>query len=402
MSSSQTGLYETTNEFVSEHAFYVVLWLGVGLSATAFAFRAYIRINYMRRFHSSDYLMLLALAIQAAIAGVGQAYLSDIYLMTHVQNGVATPGADFLDRMTAGLRGDGIMLLLSIIGIWVIKMNFLLFFYRLGHQITSFKVFWTVSVVVVIGCGAASVGMLPFDCSFGDIMHIITQCSTEGTVGAIYTKYKVSVAVDCVSDAVIISFPISILFKTRISLRQKIILSSIFCLVGFTIAVTIVRGSIFGGVYKELDQVDRKVFDTTWVVFWFYIEYMVSFIVSCLVSFRSLWAHKDAKARARARDEFDRQERIKERTPSDPSNKGSGLRARMQRMHDTLLDTFNDDETLWEHDVLPNGPPSGTLSVDFSTYNPGLFTWNAQADRAKGDSESVQSLQPVRLADSRV
>ncbi len=61
---------------------------------------------------------------------------------------------------------------------------------------------------------------------------------------------------------------------------------------------------------------------------------------------------------------------------SDPSKKGSGLRAKMQWIHDTLLDTFNDDETLWKHDVLPNGPPSGRLSVDFSTYTPGSMTWN--------------------------
>jgi hypothetical protein len=74
---------------------------------------------------------------------------------------------------------------------------------------------------------------------------------------------------------IVICFPISILCQTRISLRQKVILSSIFCLVGFTIAVTIVRGSIFGGVYKELDKMDRKVLDTAWCLFWFYIEFMV-------------------------------------------------------------------------------------------------------------------------------
>lgn len=80
----------------------------------------------------------------------------------------------------------------------------------------------------------------------------------------------------------------------------------------------------------------------------------------------------------------------------------------MQRMHDTLLDTFNDDETLWERDVLPNGPPSGKLSVDFSTYSPALLTWNrapsynTQVERSRADSDSVQSLQPAKLADCGV
>lgn len=179
-----------------------VLWLGVGLSATAFAFRVYIRVHYMRRIHSSDYLMLFALLLQIVFAGLGQAYLSDIYYMTHVQNGVAAPEADLLQRMSRALRGDGIMLLISLVGIWVIKMNFLLFFYRLGHHMTTYRVLWSLAVVVVIGCGAAAVGMLPYACQFGDIMYVITQCSSQASVGAIYTKYKVSVAVDCVTDAV--------------------------------------------------------------------------------------------------------------------------------------------------------------------------------------------------------
>ena len=70
-------------------------------------------------------------------------------------------------------------------------------------------------------------------------------------------------------------FPIAILWRAGITLRQKLILSSVFCLVGFTIAVTIIRGSIFGGVYKDVDQVDRRVIDTIWVLFWFVIEYIV-------------------------------------------------------------------------------------------------------------------------------
>jgi hypothetical protein len=127
-------------------------------------------------------------------------------------------------------------------------------------------------------------------------------------------------------------------------------------------------------------------------------------MVACLVSFRSLWAHREARARARISDELEKQERIKDRTPADSSNKGSGFRAKMQWLHDTLLDTFNDDETLWEHDVLPNGPPSGKLSIDFSTYTPALSTWNrvSRTQVAHGRTDSVQSLQPARLADSRV
>ncbi|KAK3935878.1 hypothetical protein QBC46DRAFT_346182 [Diplogelasinospora grovesii] len=45
-------------------------------------------------------------------------------------------------------------------------MNFLLFFYRLSHQIREYLIFWWVSVILVIGCGAASIGIVPYSCHF--------------------------------------------------------------------------------------------------------------------------------------------------------------------------------------------------------------------------------------------
>jgi hypothetical protein len=71
------------------------------------------------------------------------------------------------------------------------------------------------------------------------------------------------------------AFPILIVWNTGLNLRQKLVLSSVFLLVGFTIAVTIVRGSIFGGVYKAVTETDRQVIDSSWMLFWWYIEYVV-------------------------------------------------------------------------------------------------------------------------------
>lgn len=70
-------------------------------------------------------------------------------------------------------------------------------------------------------------------------------------------------------------FPIVIVWKVRINIKKKIILVGIFSLVFFTIAATIVRGSIFGGVYKTLDERKRMNMNVTWIWFWFFIEYLI-------------------------------------------------------------------------------------------------------------------------------
>ena len=43
----------------------------------------------------------------------------------------------------------------------------------------------------------------------------------------------------------------------------------------FTIAVTIVRGSIFGGVYKSITPDNVRSMNVTWIWFWFALEYIV-------------------------------------------------------------------------------------------------------------------------------
>lgn len=70
-------------------------------------------------------------------------------------------------------------------------------------------------------------------------------------------------------------FPISILWNIKISLRQKFVLSGIFSLVILTIAIAVVRGSAFSGVYKSADEAGRKGLDPSWMAFWFYVELVV-------------------------------------------------------------------------------------------------------------------------------
>ena len=58
-------------------------------------------------------------------------------------------------------------------------------------------------------------------------------------------------------------FSVVITWRVSISMKQKIILFSIFSLMSFTIAVTIVRESIFGDVYKTIDERKRMNINVT-------------------------------------------------------------------------------------------------------------------------------------------
>lgn len=150
--------------------------------------------------------MVAAVAILIAMSAVLQVYLGDLYALLHVQNMLAAPGPDFMNQMTRGLKGDAIVIVLSIVGLWTIKLNFLLFFYRIGYQIKAYLITWWVALVVVMACGVVNLGMVPYDCMLGSTMHITVTCAVESRVQNIYNLYIVSVAIDVLSDLISRSF----------------------------------------------------------------------------------------------------------------------------------------------------------------------------------------------------
>lgn len=167
--------------------------------------------------------------------------------------------------------------------------------------------------------------------------------------------------------------------------------------------VTIIRGSIFGGVYESFDENNFKGMNVSWAWFWFAMEFHVcmytpvrdglslgrgdgtsprypgvgsqradclfvtAYIIACLVSFRALFTKREKSARlqkplpmqAPMPDQPEGRERIK-----------SKFRSRVRLIQNTLLDTCRTLEGT-RHDGddfdLPL-PPPGRMSVDFFSY----------------------------------
>jgi len=164
--------------------------------------RLAIRFICFRRLFVEDGVMLAAMAFLIALASVLQTYLGDLYELLHVQNMLKAPGLDFADKMARGLKGDAIAIILSIIGLWLIKLNFMILFYRLGYKIRSYLILWWVALVLVVGCGVVNIALIPYDCMLGSMTHITMECAKESRVNNIYTVYIATVAVDVLSDII--------------------------------------------------------------------------------------------------------------------------------------------------------------------------------------------------------
>lgn len=150
--------------------------------------------------------MVLALSIVISIAAVLHAHLADIYLTAKFKS---NPGElphlgpqELARHLTAAWRAVGVAVVLSTLGIYTVKMNFMLFFYRLGHLITAYAILWRVAVMVIVACGAVQFGVIPYDCLFEDMATMKAKCLVAAHIGHMNTLRKVNIAVDVLSDCV--------------------------------------------------------------------------------------------------------------------------------------------------------------------------------------------------------
>ncbi|KAF2177970.1 hypothetical protein K469DRAFT_541349, partial [Zopfia rhizophila CBS 207.26] len=363
---SPSVILPTSSAVISPTAFYVLNWLFFALCTIAFAVRAYIRYVCFRRLLFEDYLMLFALFLHISEAVLIQLYVQYAYDLEAVgMDDLSKLGPDFFPHSQKAFAAVGTCINLTIVGVLVVKLNFLLFFRRLGENIYRFNIAWWAILVFTVAGAIAQIGMQQFGCFFNDITYIFSEhCTDTAALKHIFFNAIFSAVADAVSDFFIIGLPITILWRSHISKRKKFILSLVFGLVFLTIAITIVRGSVFHEVYNNAtSKGNGRMQSATFTWFWFYCEFSVAFIIACIVSFRTLFVQR--------RNEADKRDQVeKRREQIYRSAIRRGLRARARQFHDSVLVTCKTLEGVSDSDAdlsmrgLP-GVPTGLMTVNF-------------------------------------
>ncbi|KAG8162643.1 hypothetical protein KVR01_007121 [Diaporthe batatas] len=370
---------DPSEDLLSAHAFLVFIWVSVGILTVAFTIRAYVRYVCFGRLLLEDWLVAASLALYIPCAVLTQLYLHRMYNMAHAMTGKYVPGPTFVTDMITPLRLAGVNSILITLGLWLIKASFLILFYRLGYRIPRYLYAWWACTIIISACGIVSIALNQYSCMFEDIDTIFATCTQASTLNQVFIKEITASVMDIVSDLLLIVFPIWILAGTTLSLRQKIVFSAVFCLVGLTIAVTIVRG-YFSKVIHETPTYGLQQTNINWP-FWFAVEYTTSFLVACAISFRSLFVQQRNKRSAAAERDHHRQ------SPPTSAQKGHSKNA-LRRLHMKFLSTAHLLEgTAYDHETwhLPE-PVSGTMTVDFSKDE----GWRPGGE----DGESMKALRP--------
>ncbi|KAH8883486.1 hypothetical protein GQ53DRAFT_752963 [Thozetella sp. PMI_491] len=363
---SGTSFAPTANDDISPPAFYSLTWIFFALCNIAFAVRAYIRYACFRRFLLEDYIMMFALLLHNVEAVLIQLFVGYAYDLEAVEKGdYSKIGPNFFDNSHKAFIGIGTSVNLTIVGVLLVKINFMIFFRRLGEHIQKFNILWWGVLLFTIAGAAAQIGMQEFNCFFGKIEDIFSgMCTSDAALHRIFFNAIFSATVDAVSDFLILGFPVVLLWKSRISTKKKLALTLIFGLVFLTIAITIVRGSIFHQVYDGTG-VKGSMQSATFTWFWFYCEFSVAFIIACVVSFRTLFVQQRNQSSIRYNEEQRREAEYRDAMQR-------GWRVRLRHFHDSVIYTCKSLEGYSSSDassMAMRGIPQtgmGLMTVDFN------------------------------------
>ncbi|CAF9924735.1 MAG: hypothetical protein GOMPHAMPRED_003688 [Gomphillus americanus] len=273
---------------ISPEAFVIALALFLAIAFIFTVLRTVARLNQHGRLYLDDYFVFYAVIAAAACGGVAYSIRDQIYLQIYVGLGWQAPAADFQDQML--IFEKRIMACSALIWsvIYAIKFSFLAFFRKLVDRVWKLEIYWWIVMAITTACGITSIPLSFIICAhFGNDYITASQLDHE----RIYMN--TTTALDILTDILLISIPILLLWNVRISLQRKLILGTMLCLSVLCIIIAAIRTSL-------ANLPVNGVIDTSWLIFWQGIEAAIAVIIVSFTASRGLFGLHDAFKRGRA------------------------------------------------------------------------------------------------------
>ena len=139
-------------------------------------FRIFVRVKVFRRLFPDDALVLAAWLMLIAYAAIWQWCGNQLYLSIAVASGrLLMPPPDFLDQLETFLHGLFVAYYMFYTLLWSIKMSFLLFFWKLGHNVRRQRPLWWSVFGFTVASYAVCLGLVDYGCLLGSKMHLASK-----------------------------------------------------------------------------------------------------------------------------------------------------------------------------------------------------------------------------------
>ena len=149
------------------------------MSFCFFMFRIFVRVKIFRRLFPDDALVLAAWLMNIGYAAVWQWCGNQLYLSIAVASGkLLIPSPEVVEQLQTFLHGLFVACYLFYTCLWSIKMSFLIFFWKLGHNVQRQKILWWAIFAITLASYAVCLGLVDYRCLLGSEAHLASEYIT--------------------------------------------------------------------------------------------------------------------------------------------------------------------------------------------------------------------------------
>ncbi|MCJ1437073.1 hypothetical protein MMC27_006458 [Xylographa pallens] len=253
-----------------------------GIAIISYATRTYIRAIFLKQFSTEDALLLFAVICLCCATGLAYSAMQAQYDSLAVILNGAEGGLIFtlLDELPEISREENAAATIWWFVIVPVKIAYLFFFRRLISRLRDLNIWWWCVIVFTITAGLACVAASWLTCPYFTATGVLS-CSGPTADHRVIRDTTITTVLDIVTDVFVVSFPIALLWRVRITLRQKVGLAMSLCLSLVMVITAITRIS---GI-----NLDGGAVDIVWLAFWQQQECSIAVIMVSVSAFRSFF-----------------------------------------------------------------------------------------------------------------
>ncbi|KAI9799663.1 MAG: hypothetical protein M1826_005481 [Phylliscum demangeonii] len=272
---------------IPEVAFKAVSGIMAGLAISAAVVRTVHRLRSHRRLFVDDLFLFIACVFLAAGTILLFLASTDLYLST--SNWILSLATDFQEVLKSGVRLQlraFAYACMTWTAIYAVKLSFLFFFRVLVERIRYMTIYWRIVLGATMVAFGVCVCEAAMECPYFDAESL--HCAFGSGLTRTVTITAVAIVLDFLTDLMIITLPIHLLWKVRMKARQKLGLGVFLCLSVFMMMTAVVRIS---ALHRRLVVLGMPLtaIDFTWKLFWQQVEACLAVLMVSLTALRSIF-----------------------------------------------------------------------------------------------------------------
>ncbi|KAK4187179.1 hypothetical protein QBC35DRAFT_452600 [Podospora australis] len=291
---SQAELDKLVDELASikKVAFKATVGTFFGLALLSVVARVVIRLRTLKRLSLDDYLLFFAATSLTAATGLVYTICDRLYLSAALQKdpvlAFSINSVVLFDLLDHAAQQFHTFIILAWTATFFVKFSFLAFFRQLIWKTRVQRYYWAVVGITIVSylflvaepfilCPDFGIESLSCFAPSKNLLYI----SMTGLVTGL----------DALTDIMIVSIPIIILYQAKIQTKQKVALGAFLCLSLVMVCLAITRASKIRGASGV---------DVPWEFFWQFMEASVAVLMGSLTVFRTLLTfntHKSSEER---------------------------------------------------------------------------------------------------------